>query len=1132
MKRVIPLYQLTLALLLLAAANSAAAETAAPQLDADTLVSEERLNKAIDSAQESTQLDKAVREKLIELYKSTIELRQEVQTHNAAAAEFIRDREESPGKIEAIMEDFRKQEKSEVSDRQAQQIDDEAATPELEQRLVALKAALTAANNRVASLNQQLESLKQRPEEISQQIATATQRLQEVDDEMKYPAPADQLPLLSEAQHWDLATRSAALSSEIEMLNQELLGQSTMIELLKTQRIQAEESYKQLSTTSDLLQEKLAQRRQSEIEQARMKAQREKEEAAGKHLLVRELAEKNTILSKELQQLTRQLERLVLDKDQIVATTLEIEEEFRNTRDKIELAGLSQVFGQVLLDQRRNLPDTKTFQNRAKLSQRHMTKAGLRQINDIQERKSLHDVTGYIGELTSTLEPREAAAIHSDMVKLAESRRSLLDKGITLNSNYIRTLEEAERAYRHFLETVENYQLFLARHLLWVRNAGLPSLENIPLSIKQFKWIFNPALWRESLQALLSSGMESPLLIVGLLIVILLQVNAGRLRSIIETAGRPVGKPLEDHFLYTFKALIASLLYALPWPLLLALIGWQLGAVEEATIFTKSLSETLLKIAPAFYFLRSFTIICIPNGVAAIHFNWPKSSVQQLRTEFKHFTIIFLPILFMAITSFNYSDIPLEKGLGRVSITLTLLLLGIFFYRLFRSRSAVLKLQSHFPDFLFANKQLLWMSILLLIPAALLILTLLGYIFTAGMLIENLLSTLWYALALVVAHQLAIRWLVLSHRRLAFKAMLEHHKKETDGEEPPQPEAEEKFDLSTLTLQSRKLLDVALIIAAIAGLWLIWSEVLPAFTLLDNVTLWNATKTIAGVEQHVAITLGTVFTTIIIIIITIVAATNIPALLEIVLRQSFGVPAGNRYAITTLIKYLIASIGVIIVFGTLGGSWSQLQWLVAALGVGIGFGLQEIIANFICGIIILFERPIRVGDFVTVGESSGKVTRIRIRATTILTRDRQELLVPNKEFITGRLLNWSLSDQTTRIIVPVGVAYGSDVKTAMELMLQAARENDNVLDEPEPFVTFESFGDSSLILNLRCFLESVDGLLETISQLHERINEKINAANIEIAFPQQDVHLDFSHPLDVRIMNQGASAPLSTRGEG
>jgi potassium efflux system protein len=154
---------------------------------------------------------------------------------------------------------------------------------------------------------------------------------------------------------------------------------------------------------------------------------------------------------------------------------------------------------------------------------------------------------------------------------------------------------------------------------------------------------------------------------------------------------------------------------------------------------------------------------------------------------------------------------------------------------------------------------------------------------------------------------------------------------------------------------------------------------------------------------------------------------------------------------------------------------------------------------------------------VTVGESTGIVSRIQIRATTILTWDRQELLVPNKEFITGRLLNWSLTDQVSRLVIPVGVAYGSDIPLAMKIIMQVAGENEHVIDDPKPSVTFESFGDNSLLLTLRCFTDVLDYRLETISTLHEEINRRFNEAGIIIAFPQRDLHIDASQPLDIRI---------------
>jgi potassium efflux system protein len=273
------------------------------------------------------------------------------------------------------------------------------------------------------------------------------------------------------------------------------------------------------------------------------------------------------------------------------------------------------------------------------------------------------------------------------------------------------------------------------------------------------------------------------------------------------------------------------------------------------------------------------------------------------------------------------------------------------------------------------------------------------------------------------------------------------------------------------------------------------------------------------------VTLADMILVLIVLFLAIVAGRNLPALLEILLLQRMSLSPGSRYAVKTLTGYAITAAAALVVFTTFGFSWSQVQWLVAALGVGIGFGLQEIVANFISGLIILLERPVRVGDIVTIGDTTGVVSRIRIRATTIRNWDKQELLVPNKEFITGRLLNWSLSDQLNRVIVNVGVAYGSDVKKALSLLTAAASENPRVVPDPPPFVTFDGFGDNSLNLILRCYLESLDYRLSVASELRQAINDKFAAANISIAFPQRDVHLDTSGPLEVRIAGRdGGSA--------
>jgi potassium efflux system protein len=175
--------------------------------------------------------------------------------------------------------------------------------------------------------------------------------------------------------------------------------------------------------------------------------------------------------------------------------------------------------------------------------------------------------------------------------------------------------------------------------------------------------------------------------------------------------------------------------------------------------------------------------------------------------------------------------------------------------------------------------------------------------------------------------------------------------------------------------------------------------------------------------------------------------------------------------------------------------------------VGLGFGLQEIFANFISGLIILFERPIRVGDVVTVGGVTGTVSRIRIRATIITDGDRKELLVPNKEFITSRLVNWTLSDDIIRIVIPVGIAYGSDTRLARELLLKAARDHVGVLTDPAPEAFFLGFGENSLNFDLRVHVAGLKDYMTVSNDLNMAIDDAFRQAHIEIAFPQRDIHI-------------------------
>ena len=243
-------------------------------------------------------------------------------------------------------------------------------------------------------------------------------------------------------------------------------------------------------------------------------------------------------------------------------------------------------------------------------------------------------------------------------------------------------------------------------------------------------------------------------------------------------------------------------------------------------------------------------------------------------------------------------------------------------------------------------------------------------------------------------------------------------------------------------------MNATVLLLAVLGLAGIWGDFIPALRVLDDIDLWNKIALVDGAERVVPVTLADLLLAAIIGIGGYILAANLPSLIDIILLKHGSASAGSRYTVETLTRYSIVAFAVVLMLRPLGANASQLGWAAAALGVGIGFGLQEIVANFICGLILLFERPVRVGDVITVGDASGTVSKIRIRATTLRDWEQKELVIPNKELITGRLLNWTLSDEMTRLFISVGVAYGSDVDRAMALIMEVAEQNDRILADP------------------------------------------------------------------------------------
>lgn len=256
----------------------------------------------------------------------------------------------------------------------------------------------------------------------------------------------------------------------------------------------------------------------------------------------------------------------------------------------------------------------------------------------------------------------------------------------------------------------------------------------------------------------------------------------------------------------------------------------------------------------------------------------------------------------------------------------------------------------------------------------------------------------------------------------------------------------------------------------------------------------------------VTISLSAILVAVVLFMIGFAATRSVQRWLEKSYLPHTGLDLGLRNSISTILGYIGIIIAAMLALSHLGLSMDKLTIVAGALSVGIGFGLQSIVNNFVSGLILLWERPIRVGDWIDVGAESGIVKRINVRSTQIETFDRASLIVPNSEFISGRVKNWMHNDRLGRIIIPLGIGYGSDPDEVRAILLNAALNHREVLSEPQPRVFFMRMGESSLDFELRCFTD-VDSMLSVKSELLFTIFRSLREARIDIPVPQRPVEI-------------------------
>jgi len=311
------------------------------------------------------------------------------------------------------------------------------------------------------------------------------------------------------------------------------------------------------------------------------------------------------------------------------------------------------------------------------------------------------------------------------------------------------------------------------------------------------------------------------------------------------------------------------------------------------------------------------------------------------------------------------------------------------------------------------------------------------------------------------------------------------------------------FSRNSLTILKRLgfLVDFAVWAVAVAFIMEIWRIYESPFAALDGI--FSLGFSFGGGK----ITLGLAITACLVLYGSFLLSGVFQHLLMHDFLPKHKVEYGSAVSMARLIHYTLILVGFLVAASVLGFDLKNLTILAGAFGIGIGFGLQTIVNNFVSGLILLFERPIKTGDIIQLDGTWGKIKKLGLRATVVETFDQSEIIVPNSDLISGQVTNWTLSDRASRLVVPVGVAYGSDVPLVMKILHETAESNPMILKDPAAQVLFMGFGDSSLDFELRAWVGEIDDRMKARSELHQGIDRRFREADVEIPFPQRDLHV-------------------------
>jgi potassium efflux system protein len=1041
--------------------------------------------------------DDARATRLRELYTATLQALRAAAVDREDAARFERLQADAPTRMARHAAELQKLARSSRASTPSASIGVarlERRLDETETRLAALRAEESALSNTLATLQARVDTARRELKALGEQPARS----------QGTPVPqAGEDAAVSRARIGEWAARQDALSALRQRLETETRTLPARIAVLQSElKLASAEREQTERALNELLGLEHLRRIAEASELQEDTAARLADFRSGIPALQTLADELGSLAAEYVDAVTRQ-ER---ERSELAVARRSVEElrsSLAATRQQLEIAELSDALGPLFAEQYRRL-DALEQSSRpiaalsAELSRTRLREFRLRQLRD------------GAGEYRDGLESSVLAAYPVgdesaadqlvDAEALLDRREHLLEMLGEVYLQLTAQVIEREGAWRDQAALAAEFRTLLDRNLVWMPShppLGLASLVAWPSDVTR---LLSSAEW-EVLRAGLGPLLADKLLAVAALAAVLLlwwrYQPAWRAR--LATLGPRQCGWTNYRFPMALQALSIHLVLVLPVPIGLSALASLLRALPDGDLLAAALADSVqhaAEVALAWLFLLR---LVSPDGFAEQHLRWNTERLRSVEGHLRTALPFVLPLVFFVALLRELGGVAEGAAASRLAGVALALVMACLAGALIRAGTGITSGSVLEPHDRMADRMghALLLAVTTL-PLLHVVLEITGFHFTATALAERMLPSLVL---------LGVARLVLDTGLLGLTIAIERTRETLQAE--PESAAEEvpaAPELERMNASAVAVLQLVVFGTSLIMLLVLWSQFFTALSILDTVTLWQDEVVVDGKQAFDAVSLLDLLLSLLLIAATFALARGLPALLGLVLLP-FVTRKGLLFTIQTLIGYALIAVGVIASFQQLGLGWGKLQWMAAGLSVGLGFGLQEIFANFFAGLIMLFERPVRIGDVISLGEYSGTIQRIRMRSTTIVDFDNREIIVPNKAFVTERLINWTLSSSVVRTSFDVGVSYDADPRLVQGTLLGLLQAEPRVLKDPPPSVVFREFGASSL--NFRCFAYVEDLSLRALvlNDLHMRITEVFRELGIEIAYPQMDLHV-------------------------